>query len=114
MLLIIWALGIARTSGSLLTLPVAVFRRAVVFLDGADRQCFGAGMGFAVDYFTVVVTPMVFLSGVFFPLSRLPDWLQAISAWLPLTATVQIVRPMMLSLPMQNADAVHCCWLPTR
>src|SRR5258708_37374076 len=53
--------------------------------------------------FAAVVTPMVFLSGVFFPLPRLPDWLQVISEWLPLTATVQIVRPMMLSQPMQNA-----------
>jgi lipooligosaccharide transport system permease protein len=103
MLLIIWALGIARTSGSLLTLPVLFFAGLSFSSMALTVNALARGWDSLSTYFTVVVTPMVFLSGVFFPLSRLPDWLQAISAWLPLTATVQIVRPMMLSLPMQNA-----------
>ena len=48
------------------------------------------------DYFTLVLTPMSFVSGVFFPVSQLPGWLQAVSAWLPLTAAIELARPLVL------------------
>jgi lipooligosaccharide transport system permease protein len=48
------------------------------------------------NYFTVVVMPLVFLSGVYFPLSQLPDWLRRIAQWLPVTAAVDLVRPLAL------------------
>ena len=51
---------------------------------------------FFTYYFTLVITPMTFLSGVYFPLSQMPPWLQAIAHLLPLTAGVEIVRPLML------------------
>jgi lipooligosaccharide transport system permease protein len=48
------------------------------------------------NYFVVVVTPMVFLSGVFFPLEQLTPWLRLIAQWLPLAALVELVRPLIL------------------
>ena len=54
------------------------------------------GYDFFTYYFTLVLTPMMFLSGVFFPREQLPAIVHAISGWLPLTAAVELVRPMFM------------------
>ena len=82
--------------------PVALWAIPVVFLTGLAF----AGMGlvmtalspsydFFMYYFTLVITPMMLVSGVFFPLEQLPGALQAVTQALPLTHAVQIVRPLM-------------------
>jgi lipooligosaccharide transport system permease protein len=38
----------------------------------------------------------MFLSGVFFPRDQLPGVLRVISDWLPLTAAVELIRPLFL------------------
>jgi lipooligosaccharide transport system permease protein len=45
-------------------------------------------------YFTLFLTPMVLLSGVFFPQTQLPLAVQAVAAWLPLTHAVALIRPL--------------------
>jgi ABC-2 type transport system permease protein len=40
----------------------------------------------------IVVFPMMFLSGTFFPRFLMPEWLQNISAWLPLTPVIDGIR----------------------
>ena len=54
------------------------------------------GYDFFTYYFAVLLSPMMFLSGVFFPRSQLPGFAQAITDWLPLTAAVELVRPLFL------------------
>lgn len=54
------------------------------------------GYDFFTYYFTLFLTPMMFLSGVFFPREQLPGWVQAASNALPLTHAVQLVRPLFL------------------
>ncbi len=54
------------------------------------------GYDFFTYYFTLGLTPMMFLSGVFFPREQLPELVRQVSAWLPLTAAVELVRPMFL------------------
>jgi lipooligosaccharide transport system permease protein len=54
------------------------------------------GYDFFTYYFTLFLTPMMFLSGVFFPLDQLPDWVRWLAAWLPLTQVVELVRPLFL------------------
>ena len=49
---------------------------------------------FLLYYFTLVVTPMVLLCGVFFPVSQLPPPLQHIAAVLPLSHAIDLVRPL--------------------
>lgn len=51
---------------------------------------------FFAYYFTLVLTPMIFLSGVYYPSTQLPDWLQTLAALLPLSAAVDLVRPLLL------------------
>ena len=54
------------------------------------------GYDFFTYYFTLFLTPMMFLSGVFFPRAQLPGPLRAVSDWLPLTNAVELVRPMFM------------------
>ncbi len=51
---------------------------------------------FFTYYFTLFLTPMMFLSGIFFPRDQLPEAVRIISDWLPLTNAVELVRPMFL------------------
>jgi len=96
MLLVIWALNVARSPLTLLALPV-VFLSSLTFSAMAlIVNSLARGYDTLSNYFVVVVTPMVFLSGVFFPVEQLPGWLRAISQWLPLAAMVDVVRPLIL------------------
>ncbi|MBS0340553.1 MAG: ABC transporter permease [Proteobacteria bacterium] len=54
------------------------------------------GYDFFTYYFTLFMTPMMFLSGVFFPLEQLPDVVHTIANWLPLANAVALVRPLFM------------------
>ncbi len=54
------------------------------------------GSDFFTYYFTLFLTPMMFLSGIFFPRDQLPPIVRAIADWLPLSAAVDLVRPLFL------------------
>jgi lipooligosaccharide transport system permease protein len=96
MLLVIWALNVARSPLTLLALPV-VFLSSLTFSAMAlIVNSLARGYDTLSNYFVVVVTPMVFLSGVFFPVEQLPGWLRGIAQWLPLAAMVDVVRPLIL------------------
>jgi lipooligosaccharide transport system permease protein len=51
---------------------------------------------FFTYYFTLVITPMNLLCGVFFPVDRLPPAFQAAAELLPLTHAVALARPLLL------------------
>ncbi len=54
-----------------------------------------------IDYFsyywTMYVTPMFLFSGIFFPLDRLPDWLQTVAWFVPLHQAVNLMRALTLT-----------------
>ena len=93
---VIYALDISRAPTMLLALPllglvgVTFASLALVF------NALAKGYDFFTYYFTLVLTPMTFLSGVYFPIGQMPDWLQAVARVLPLTAAVEIVRPLVI------------------
>lgn len=88
------AMGLAADWQALGVLPV-------VFLAGL---CFGAlalvvtsfarNYDFFVYYVTLAITPMVLLSGVFFPFAALPEPVRLVSACLPLYHVVELIRPL--------------------
>ena len=45
---------------------------------------------------TGITMPMMFLSGVFFPLTVLPDWLSTVTQYLPLTFLADAFRPVVI------------------
>lgn len=57
---------------------------------------------FFLYYFTLVITPMFLFCGVFYPITALPDFAQMLAQILPLTHAVELVRPLMTELPLNN------------
>ena len=63
-------------------------------------RVFGAIVGLRVPnvvgflFFTLVLTPMILLSGVFFPVAQMPVPLQAVASVLPLKHAIDIARPL--------------------
>ncbi|MCF8167717.1 MAG: ABC transporter permease [Rhodoferax sp.] len=63
------------------------------------------GYDFFTYYFTLFLTPMMFLSGVFFPLEQLPHAVRMVADWLPLSSAVALVRPLFMD--QWPADALR-------
>lgn len=61
------------------------------------------GYDFFTYYFTLFLTPMMFLSGVFFPLEQLPEAVRMVALWLPLSNAVELVRPLFMDQWPTNA-----------
>lgn len=82
--------------------PLALGAIAVVALAalafagvGLAINALASGYDFFSYYFTLVLTPMMMLSGVFFPVERLPAALQAVAQMLPLHHGVALARPLL-------------------
>jgi len=110
---LVWAASKALLSGTAILLVVVLFglvdtRYALwvlplVFLIGLTFAALGLivtalapSYDFFMYYFTLFVTPMTLLSGVFFPIEQLPPALRAVTDLLPLTHAVQLARPLLM------------------
>jgi ABC-2 type transport system permease protein len=87
----------AHLIGSIWVLIPVVLLGAIMFL----------GLGFTISGFAntvetvpavanLVVFPMMFLGGAFFAIDSMPNWLQSIANYLPLTFLSESVRSVML------------------
>jgi len=95
-LVVIFLLGISRAPSMLLALPVLGLAGITFASLALVFNALAKGYDFFTYYFTLVVTPMTFLSGVYFPIAQMPPWLQGIAQVLPLKAAVDLVRPLVL------------------
>ena len=102
-LLVIAALGMNTSTLALWSIPV-------IFLTGLTFSALGLivcalapSFDFFMYYFTLFITPMTLVSGVFFPADQLPPAIHAIASWLPLTHAVQLTRPLLNGLVPQDA-----------
>jgi len=95
-LIVIFLLGISRAPTMLLALPVLGLAGITFASIGLVFNAVAKGYDFFTYYFTLVITPMTFLSGVYFPISQMPPWLQGVAEVLPLKAAVDLVRPLVL------------------
>jgi lipooligosaccharide transport system permease protein len=124
---IIWGATRAMIYGSVFAIVVAAFGLIsspwailippFVFIGGL---CF-AVIGYAftslvgrIDfysyYFTLGVTPMFLFSGIFFPFTDLPDWVEVVAWFSPLYHLVEITRGLATG-PEALPIALHACWL---
>jgi lipooligosaccharide transport system permease protein len=94
-LMVIWAMGLSHSILSLWLIPLSLLIGLCFASLGIIMTALAPSYSFFMYYFTLVITPTMFLSGVFFPVSRLPAWLQSVSAVLPLSHAVDIARPLM-------------------
>ena len=95
-LIVIFVLGISRAPSMLLALPVLGLAGVTFASLALVFNALAKGYDFFTYYFTLVITPMTFLSGVYFPIAQMPPWLQVIAQVLPLKAAVDLVRPLVL------------------
>lgn len=51
---------------------------------------------FFLYYFTLLITPMLLLSGVFFPIDGMPPAVQSLAKMLPLYHAIGLMRPLMI------------------
>jgi lipooligosaccharide transport system permease protein len=90
------ALGISHSPRLLLVLPVLLLTGITFSCIALVFNALAKGYDFFTYYFTLFLTPMMFLSGVFFPRDQLPPLVRTVSDWLPLTNAVELVRPLFL------------------
>jgi len=95
-MVVVWALGLATSPLSLAALLVVPLIGLTFGALGLAITAVSPSYDFFMYYFTLVITPMAMLSGVFFPLGELPAGFQ-VAAWcLPLSHAVALVRPLLL------------------
>ncbi len=103
---------VASVSG-LVAGPAAIAVIPVVVVTGV---CFAAmamvitavspSYDFFLYYFTLALTPMLLISGVFFPRATLPGFVDVFAQLLPLAHAVALVRPLMTGA-IPSAIGVH-------
>ena len=97
------ALGLCSSWLALWVIPV-IFLTGLAFSSlGLIVTALSPSYDFFVYYFTLMITPMMLMSGVFFPVDQLPTALQVVTVVLPLSHAVDMVRPLM-------ADTVPAYW----
>lgn len=105
-LLVAFILGAVNDWQALLALPVIFIAGFTFTAPAMIMVAFAKGYDFFSFYFTLVVTPMFLLSGVFYPVSSLPEAVQTLVYLLPLTHAVELTRPLIAGQPVDNV-AVH-------
>jgi lipooligosaccharide transport system permease protein len=95
-LAIFYALGVASSPwGALAVIPVILtgllFSELSILFTGLSPS-----YDFFSYYFTILIGPQFFFSGIFFPVETMPDWVKIIAWFLPLTHCVNLVRPLLL------------------
>jgi len=101
-MLVAGALGYAQFPGALAALPVIVLAGIAFASLAMIVTALAPSYDFFMFYQTLVMTPMLLLSGVFFPLEQLPAGAQAATQVLPLAHAVALIRPLMLGRPVEH------------
>ena len=94
-LLVISVLGLTHGPLALWALPAILITGLAFAGLGLIWNALAPSYDFFMYYFTLFITPMTLISGVFFPTENLPGWLAMIGGWLPLAQGVALVRPLL-------------------
>src|SRR3954451_9004885 len=92
---IVLVFGLARSPLVLLALPTAFLVGLAFSAVGLIMTVLARNWDFFSFYMTLVMTPMIMISGVFLPAEQLPEPLVSVAQALPLYHGVALVRPMM-------------------
>jgi lipooligosaccharide transport system permease protein len=98
--------GYASFPSMLLALPVIALTGLAFASSTMIVTALAPNYDFFMFYQTLALTPMLLLSGVFFPITQLPALAQHITLLLPLSHAVELIRPAMLGRPVGNV-ALH-------
>jgi lipooligosaccharide transport system permease protein len=110
MLAVVAVVGYASWPHSLAVIPVLVLVGLAFGGLGLCVNALATGYDFFSYYMTLLLTPMMLLSGVFFPIDPLPAGIRLIAEALPLYHGVQLMRPL-LAGGWPSEVAVHLALL---
>ncbi len=102
-LLVAAAMGLIGSPLALLIVPVIMLTGLVFAALGLIVTALSPSYDFFMYYFTLAITPMMLLCGVFYPLEQLPAFAQIAAQALPLTHAVALSRPLMLGVVPAHA-----------
>jgi lipooligosaccharide transport system permease protein len=103
--------GVPRSPMALLAVPAAVLT-GLAF--AAPIMAYAGWIDSSATFnamFRFVITPLFLFSGVFFPVSRLPEALQAAAWATPLFHGVELTRALVLDAPFSPAWIAHVAYL---
>ncbi|HUJ01634.1 MAG TPA: ABC transporter permease [Usitatibacter sp.] len=89
-------LGLVHSWTAALILPVAFLTGLAFSALGLVVTALAKSYDFFQYWFTLALMPMMLLSGVFYPVTNMPAWLQSFARVLPLTHGVALARPLLL------------------
>ncbi|HVW51313.1 MAG TPA: ABC transporter permease [Trinickia sp.] len=99
-MLVAGVLGYASFPSMLLALPVIALAGLAFASLAMIVTALAPSYDFFMFYQTLVLTPMLLLSGVFFPLGQLPAGVRHAAMALPLAHAVELIRAAMLGRPL--------------
>ena len=105
-LAVIVALGYGHTWLALWVLPVGLLVGLTFGAAGLVMNALAPNYDFFTYFFTLVLTPMLLFSGVYFPVEQMPGWLATAAGFLPLKHAIDLARPLMLGQVPGNV-ALH-------
>jgi lipooligosaccharide transport system permease protein len=95
-LVVIEALGFGHTWLAVWILPLGFLVGLCFGAFGLVMNSLAPGYDFFTYFFTLVLTPMLLFSGVYFPVEQMPAWLAGVASVLPLAHAIDLARPLML------------------
>ncbi len=93
-LIVAFLMGAFDSAAALACVPVFLLIGLCFAGPALTVSALSASYDFFTYYTTLVMTPMFIFCGVFYPVDSLPGWLQAVTACLPLTHAIALVRPL--------------------
>ncbi len=109
-LVVVAAWGLLDSPMALLILPMS-FLSGLMFSTIALTYTSVARSISSLNYFfAIFITPMFWLGGVFFPLDRLPETLQRLAWWIPITHVVDVYRGLAIGEP-QWEHLLDIAWI---
>jgi lipooligosaccharide transport system permease protein len=105
-LAVILLLGFGHSWLALWVLPLGFLIGLTFGAFGLVMTSLAPGYDFFTYFFTLVLTPMLLLSGVFFPVDQMPAVLAGVAEFLPLKHAIDLARPL-LTGNVPDAIALH-------
>ena len=96
-LAVIATLGFGHTWLALWILPLGFLVGLCCGAVGLVMNALAPGYDCVTYFFTLVLTPMLLLSGVYFPVEQMPAWLASVANALPLKHAIDLARPLMMA-----------------
>lgn len=101
--MLVW--GLTVRGNLLLTLGVLVVGGLAFLAIGYAIAAFARNTESAASYANLITFPMLFLSGVFFPVDSMPSWIRPVVQFLPLRYLVDALRE-----PMMYGNGIGAVW----